>query len=88
MDNHQKNHLLKLFTSVLVLAFNCQFGLAQVAVTATNSSTVTLATGSTYNANGAAGSALAATNFDYRYGNQSGAITNKLFLNNFCLRPV
>ena len=45
-------------------------------------SNVTVATGSTYNANGAAGSGLAATNFDYRYGNQSGALNNKVFLNN------
>ena len=83
MNNHRKNQLLKLIIASLVLAFNCHVGFAQLAVTSANTTSVTLATGSTYNANGAAGSGLAATNFDYRYGNLSGAINNRIFLNHF-----
>ena len=84
MNNPRKNQLLKLIIASLVLAFNCLPGFAQVAVTTANSTNVTVATGTTYNANGAAGSGLAATNFDYRYGNLSGALNNKVFLNHFC----
>ena len=83
MNNQRKNQLLKLLIASLVLALNCCPGFAQVAVTTANGTNVTVASGSTYNANGAAGSGLAATNFDYRYGNLSGALNNKVFLNTF-----
>ena len=82
MNNHRKNQLLKLNIALLVSAITCHVGFAQVAVTAATTSNVTLATGSTYNANGAAGSGLAATAFNYRYGSLSGSINNKIFLNN------
>ena len=83
MDNQKKTHLLEFSIAVLVLAFSCLSTFAQQAVTATNTTSVTVATGTTYNANGAAGSGLAASNFDYRYGNLSGALNNKIFLNSF-----
>ena len=83
MNNLRNNQLLKLNFVLIVFAITCQIGFAQVAVTATTTSNVTLASGSTYNANGAAGSALAGTNFNYRYGNLSGSIINKVYLNNF-----
>lgn len=83
MNNHRKNQLLQFFIALLFLTFNSPGAFTQQAVTTTNSTNVTVATGSAYNANGAAGSGLAATNFDYRYGNQSGAINNKIYLNHF-----
>ena len=66
---------------VSVLVFSNLAAFAQQAVTAAATTTITVATGTTYNANGAAGSGLAATNFDYRYGSLSGALNNKVFLN-------
>ena len=82
MNNQRKNHLLQFFIASLILVFIGPIAVAQQAITAASTSNVTVATGSTYNANGAAGSGLAGTNFDYRYGNQSGALNNKVFLNN------
>ena len=81
MNNQRQNQLLKFFIASLVFAFNYQAAFAQQAISATTTTNVTVATGTTYNANGAAGSALAATNYDYRYGSLSGALNNKVFLN-------
>lgn len=83
MNNPRKNQLPKFFITLLVLTLNSLASFAQQAITSATSATVTLGTGSTYNANGAAGSGLFGTNFDYRYGNLSGAITNKVYLNHF-----
>ncbi len=83
MTNCRKNQLPSIVIILFILIFNCLDSLAQTAVTSATLSNVTVGTGSTYNANGAAGSGLAATNFDYRYGNQSGATPNKVFLNHF-----
>ena len=88
MNNQRKNQLHQFILALLILAFSGPIAVAQQAVTAANTTNVTVATGSTYNANGAAGSGLAGTNFDYRYGNQSGALNNKAFLNNFVANGI
>jgi hypothetical protein len=68
---------------LLCVSAGISMSFAQQAITAANTTNVTVAAGTTYNANGAAGSGLAANNYDYRYGGSSGSVNNKVFLNNF-----
>ncbi|MCC7526559.1 MAG: T9SS type A sorting domain-containing protein [Chitinophagaceae bacterium] len=73
-----------LYLLTLVFSIFTSVSFAQSAITAANTTDVTLpASGSTYNANGATGSAFSGTNFNYRWGAASGASANKVFLNSF-----
>jgi hypothetical protein len=83
MNDQRQNKLPQIFIASLVLVFNSLAAFAQQAITTTNATNVTVAAGTTYNANGATGSGLAGTNFDYRYGNLSGTLNNKVYLNHF-----